>query len=86
MVTAESPVMEAPSASSAKAPADKSAVRPLTAPMPSVAVPAAPKAPASNILVEIEYVDFLYGASNALHDNNLKIEDHKVTAFIGTSG
>lgn len=54
--------------------------------MPAVAAPGAVKAPAGNILVDIEHVDFFYGASQALHDINLKIEDHKVTAFIGPSG
>ncbi|PTY01115.1 phosphate ABC transporter ATP-binding protein [Opitutus sp. ER46] len=37
-------------------------------------------------LIEIEDLDFYYGATQALHQIRLGIEDHKVTAFIGPSG
>ena len=37
-------------------------------------------------LIEIKDLDFYYGATRALHDINLTIADHKVTAFIGPSG
>jgi len=57
-----------------------------TAPLPIVAVPTKPPAPAAQTLIDIEQLDFFYGLSQALHDINLKIEDHKVTAFIGPSG
>jgi phosphate transport system ATP-binding protein len=33
-----------------------------------------------------EGLNFFYGASQALHDINIKISPHKVTAFIGPSG
>ena len=72
MVTAELPVMESPAVP--------------TAPLPIVAVPTKPPAPAAQTLIDIEQLDFFYGLSQALHDINLKIEDHKVTAFIGPSG
>ena len=59
------------------------------APMPPPATFSAPVAnpgPANRTLVDIEHVDFFYGATQALHDVNLQIEDKKVTAFIGPSG
>ena len=37
--------------------------------------------PAGATLIDIDHVDFYYGASQALHDINLKIEEKKVTAF-----
>ncbi len=37
-------------------------------------------------LIEISHLDFHYGATQALHDINLSLADHKVTAFIGPSG
>ena len=40
----------------------------------------------AQILVDIDHVDFFYGASQALHDISLKIDAKKVTAFIGPSG
>ena len=42
-------------------------------------------APATT-LIDIEHLDFFYGQTKALNDINLKIDDHKVTAFIGPSG
>ncbi len=77
MVTAD-PVMDSPSS--------PPAARPPAAPLPSTSVPVLPPAPAGQTLIDIEHVDFFYGASQALHDINLAIEDHKVTAFIGPSG
>ena len=59
------------------------------APMPPPATFSAPVAnpgPANRTLVDFELVDFFYGATQALHDVNLQIEDKKVTAFIGPSG
>lgn len=37
-------------------------------------------------VVEIEQLDFAYGTVPALHDINLRLEPHCVTAFIGPSG
>jgi phosphate transport system ATP-binding protein len=54
--------------------------------IPSPAAPPSSAAPAARTLIEIEHLDFFYGASQALHDISLKIDDHKVTAFIGPSG
>lgn len=38
------------------------------------------------IIVDIDHVDFCYGATQALNDISLKLEAKKVTAFIGPSG
>jgi phosphate transport system ATP-binding protein len=59
---------------------------PVTAPKPAAGAPAAARAPARPALIEIEHLDFFYATAQALHDINLQIEDHKVTAFIGPSG
>jgi len=48
--------------------------------------PAAQPAPAARSIIEIDDVDFCYGATQALHDITLAIEERKVTAFIGPSG
>jgi phosphate transport system ATP-binding protein len=37
-------------------------------------------------MIEIDDVDFFYGASQALHDISLNIAEREVTAFIGPSG
>jgi phosphate transport system ATP-binding protein len=37
-------------------------------------------------IVEVDGVDFQYGASKALHGINLQVPERKVTAFIGPSG
>ena len=37
-------------------------------------------------VIEIDGVDFCYGASQALHDISLNIREREVTAFIGPSG
>ncbi|MES1166800.1 MAG: phosphate ABC transporter ATP-binding protein PstB [Pseudomonadota bacterium] len=57
-----------------------------TLPAAGAGRPAVPPAPAGQILIDIDHVDFFYGASQALHDVNLQLEDKKVTAFIGPSG
>jgi phosphate transport system ATP-binding protein len=49
-------------------------------------VPAKRHGPASSTLIDIEHLDFFYDQTQALSDINLKIDDHKVTAFIGPSG
>ncbi|MEO6568965.1 MAG: phosphate ABC transporter ATP-binding protein PstB [Opitutaceae bacterium] len=52
-------------------------------------VPAAPggtSTPLGATLIDIEHLDFFYGATQALHDITLKIEGKKVTSFIGPSG
>jgi phosphate transport system ATP-binding protein len=61
--------------------------RPLPAPASVSAMPPSdPAAPAAETLIDIDHVDFFYGASQALHDIDLQIENRKVTAFIGPSG
>jgi phosphate transport system ATP-binding protein len=48
---------------------------------------AAKEAPATGkTIVDVDGVDFQYGASKALHGINLKVPERKVTAFIGPSG
>lgn len=59
-----------------------SAFRPIQVTSP-VGVPAAP---ASRALIEIDDVDFCYGAAQTLHDVTLNIHEREVTAFIGPSG
>jgi phosphate transport system ATP-binding protein len=87
MVTATTADMESPprAPAASKSPEASSArplpARPLTSP-PS----AAPAGRATATLIEIEHLDFFYGATQALSDINLKIDDHKVTALIGPSG
>jgi len=56
----------------------------VTAPVDAASggVPAA----AGTTLIDIDHLDFFYGATQALHDIALQIEDRKVTAFIGPSG
>jgi phosphate transport system ATP-binding protein len=47
---------------------------------------AGPAAPAGRAVIQIDDVDFHYGAAQALSDITLDIEERKVTAFIGPSG
>jgi phosphate transport system ATP-binding protein len=51
-------------------------------PAPTEAEPDIPGKP----VIEVDRVDFHYGASKALHGINLSISEKKVTAFIGPSG
>ncbi|WP_438482122.1 phosphate ABC transporter ATP-binding protein PstB [Oleiharenicola lentus] len=62
-------------------------VVPTTVPR-QVTVPAASSssAIATRNVIEIEDLDFNYGASKALHDITLNIREREVTAFIGPSG
>lgn len=62
------------------------AAAPALRPMVGTASGSAKPAPASNIIVDINHVDFFYGATQALHDISLQIEAKQVTAFIGPSG
>jgi phosphate transport system ATP-binding protein len=48
--------------------------------------PAAPSAPASRPIIEVDGLAFHYGAAQALHDINLRVDERRVTAFIGPSG
>ena len=48
--------------------------------------PAGMGAPAGEVLIDIEHLDFFYGASQALYDVSLRLDTRKVTAFIGPSG
>jgi phosphate transport system ATP-binding protein len=59
---------------------------PSVAPRPVAVAPAAPVNPAARAVIEIDDVDFNYGASRALHDITLNIQEKQVTAFIGPSG
>ena len=61
-------------------------LRPPTAPAANATTPGGVPAPAAETLIDIDHVDFFYGASQALHDISLQIQDKKVTAFIGPSG
>ena len=47
---------------------------------------ASPPSAGKDIIVDIDHVDFFYGATQALNDITLAIEAKKVTAFIGPSG
>lgn len=71
------------SAMSAPSPSVQSLLRPVV----SVgSVNGAPTPLAPQIAIEIDDVDFCYGASKALHDITLNIAARQVTAFIGPSG
>jgi phosphate transport system ATP-binding protein len=60
---------------------------PLPQVLPPAAVPAGgPAAPSAGAIIDIDRVDFHYGASQALHGVTVRLEAHKVTAFIGPSG
>jgi len=59
---------------------------PSVAPRPVAVTPAIPANPAARAVIEIDDVDFHYGASRALHDITLNIKEREVTAFIGPSG
>ena len=61
-------------------------VRPIAAPSPASSAPSALPTTPAQTLIEIDHVDFFYGAAQALHDISLNIEEKKVTAFIGPSG
>ena len=43
-------------------------------------------APVGRTLIDIDHVDFFYGENQALFDIDLKLEEKKVTAFIGPYG
>ena len=62
------------------------AVRSPSVPAPADAAPGGAPTPAAEILIDIDHLDFFYGATQALHDIRLRIEGRKVTAFIGPSG
>jgi phosphate transport system ATP-binding protein len=87
MVTA-SAVMESPSPATdpGRESSASPSVRLPTASLPSNAAPRLPSAPTPTTLIDIEHLDFFYGQTQALNDINLRIDDHKVTAFIGPSG
>jgi phosphate transport system ATP-binding protein len=61
-------------------------VAPSTAPRPVAVAPSAPVNPAARAIIEIDDVDFNYGAARTLHDVTLNIKEREVTAFIGPSG
>jgi phosphate transport system ATP-binding protein len=89
MVTSSSAIMEPPPSgpSAGKTTSGATLTRsPHVASHPSGSAPGTAGTAPSTTLIEIDHLDFFYGASQALHDINLKIDDHKVTAFIGPSG
>ena len=56
---------------------------------PPIALPTRPPAPASPgtaAAIEVEQLNFFYGAKRALEDISVSIPSHLVTAFIGPSG
>ena len=61
-------------------------VPPPPASAPVAHMPAGATAPAGDVIVEIQDVDFFYGTTQALSDITLDIRAKKVTAFIGPSG
>jgi len=71
-----------------EAPSSSATVRPVT--VPPIGAPGsdqpAPARGAARPMIEIDDVDFFYGASQALHDISLNIAEKEVTAFIGPSG
>lgn len=71
------------SAMPAPSPSVQSLLRPVMSVGPTNGAPT-PLAP--QIAIEIDDVDFCYGASKALHDITLNIAARQVTAFIGPSG
>jgi phosphate transport system ATP-binding protein len=56
----------------------------LSAPVPTAGPASA--APAARAIIEIDHVDFRYGAAQTLHGVNLNVHEREVTAFIGPSG
>ncbi|MEO6245273.1 MAG: phosphate ABC transporter ATP-binding protein PstB [Opitutaceae bacterium] len=75
-----------PSARSASRPAGADPIRIPTASVPAGSAPGSASAPGKQVIVDINHVDFFYGATQALNDITLAIEAKKVTAFIGPSG
>jgi len=59
---------------------------PVVSRAPFVAAPGAKPAAAARAVIQIDDVDFNYGASQALRDITLDIHEREVTAFIGPSG
>ena len=70
--------------------APSSPVTPPPISVPTAVVPSSDRAAvapgAGRPMIEIDDVDFFYGASQALHDITLNIAEKEVTAFIGPSG
>jgi phosphate transport system ATP-binding protein len=89
MVTTASTLMEPPPSGPATG-KNSSATSPsrslTTVGQPISSAPGTAHTTPAATLINIEHLDFFYGATQALHDINLKIDDHKVTAFIGPSG
>ncbi|MBL9200111.1 MAG: phosphate ABC transporter ATP-binding protein [Opitutaceae bacterium] len=71
---------------SAPAQEGRATVRLPTAAVPSGAAPGALPAAGNQLIVDIQDLDFCYGATQALFDITLGLEARKVTAFIGPSG
>jgi phosphate transport system ATP-binding protein len=63
-------------------------VRPVAVTPANVPAPGAVASvrPTGRPMIEIDDIDFFYGASQALHDITLNIAEREVTAFIGPSG
>ena len=62
------------------------AARKVGAATPRAEITAVPVAPVDETVIEVDRVDFHYGASKALHAISLNIPKRKVTALIGPSG
>jgi phosphate transport system ATP-binding protein len=58
----------------------------LAAPGPVPGATPTPAVAAARTVIEIDAVNFNYGAARALHDISLNISERQVTAFIGPSG
>src|SRR5258708_36002752 len=52
----------------------------------SIETPGRSATVSGKIIIEVDSVDFHYGASKALHGISLKVPEKQVTAFIGPSG
>ncbi len=59
---------------------------PPTVSSPNVRAGAAPELAPTTHAIEIDHVDFAYGANKVLHDVALNVPSRAVTAFIGPSG
>ncbi len=55
-------------------------------PVPQAAAIVASDEAVQQSMIEVENLDFYYGQTRALHEINIKIPAHQVTAFIGPSG
>src|SRR5688572_14338648 len=57
-----------------------------SSPVPQAAAITPPAEGVQQPMIEVENLDFYYGAAQALHNINLQIQANQVTALIGPSG